>query len=159
MEGFSDYSNKEIPKIFQVVGKSVGYSSWLGYIFAFGAVLFWGLVLATNYEYFRFADLSKGLISLGYFLFLSIGYINFAKLFGLALQQGRRSAVIGLIVVFSLISSLTAILVLLETGRQNEPIIFWTNFVIFVVSTLSIILLIIALVIYWNNLKGGMKIY
>ena len=155
----SNYSNREIPKIFLIFGKMMEYSNWLGYIFAFGAILFWGVGLAVGYEYFSFVDLSKGLISLGYFLFLSIGYINFAKLFGLALQQGRRSAVIGLIVVLSLISSLTAVFVLLETGKQNEPIIFWTNFVIFAVSTSSITLLIIALVIFWNNLKGGMKIY
>src|SRR5262245_36687732 len=105
MEEINHYSDKEVPKIFQLTGKIMEQSKWLAYMAAVIPTGLYLMAMIFEYQYFRFYDLLKGLASLGLFWFLVIGYVNFSKFYGRSLREGRRSAIIGLICMLILVSS------------------------------------------------------
>lgn len=159
MAEISNHSKGETPTIFQIFGNAMENSRWLGYVFVFGLISFFLFVLVDSYKYIRFEDFSKGLVFIGFSLFFSFGYIKFAKFYGKALQEGRRSAVIGLVFMLLLISILSGLIAWIKIGQYSESIVFWTTFIIFIFSSLSVLLLVIGLAVFWKDLRSGLKIY
>lgn len=159
MEEISNESKGETPKIFQIFGKAMEYSRWLGYVLAVGLLLVTLLMVIWNYKNLEITNFVKGILFMTSYFILSIGYVNFAKFYGKALQEGRRSAVIGLVFMLLLISILSGFIAWIKTGQYSEPSVFWISFIIFIFSSLSVLLLVISLAVFWKYLKSGLKIY
>jgi hypothetical protein len=151
--------NGKGPRILEVIGGIVSQIRWLGHLASL--IIIGGSIFLLYDEFGQIW--TKGIFEffllIAVCLSLSLGFASFAGNFGRALQEGKRSALLGMVVILVPVTVLARLIAVLSAGHDYTPTVYRVSIALFYVSLIVILLSILLLIIYWKDLKSGVNIY
>lgn len=150
-------NRRNAPRVFAALGEFIKRAKWLGYLSAILVVCGSIFFLFLYYKHISESGLFQYFNFVGWWIFLSVGFVKFAETYGTSIAEGRKSAIGGLVVMLSLFAAFAGFIALVEYADVAG--IYWIFISIFAAALGLIVLLLAGLLFYWKALLSGIDVY